>query len=92
MKFDDFANIMAMYPTTPNRVISDTLGIPLITINYFAYAMGLCKAGRKCKRPTSNYVVYYNALTGEVNYRSKNDFKISVSKKPVKLKVGWNEL
>lgn len=92
MKFDDFANIMAMYPTTPTRVISKTLGIPEMAINYLAYAMRLHKVGRKPKVHTTNYIVYYNALTGEVGCRSRKGFKIRVSKKPIKLKVGWNEL
>jgi hypothetical protein len=92
MKYDVFANIMAMYPTTPTEKISKELGVPVKTIKVLANSMGIYKEGRKhsdnCCQST---VVTYNARTAEVGFVF-GPFEIKYSKKPVKLQVAWKDL
>ena len=92
MKYDVFANIMAMYPTTPAKKISEMFGVPIPEIHTVANGMGIYKNKRSKDSAKSKIVIFYNARTGEVNYRNEKDFLILYSKKPVKLKVEWSEL
>ena len=92
MKYDVFANIMAMYPTTPTKKISKELGVPERTIKLLANSMGIHKEGRKHSRNGSqSTVVTYNAITAEVSFVF-GPFEIKHSRKPVKLQVAWKDL
>jgi hypothetical protein len=94
MRFDDFATIMAMYPTTPTQKIAEEFGYSPHEIKLMATTMGIYKRGRKrAKRhhPISNLVIY-NALTAEVYLQWGRFFEIFYSYKPVKLQKGWNDL
>ena len=92
MKYDVFANIMAMYPTTPTEKISKELGVPVKTIKVLANSMGIYKEGRKhSDNGCQSTVVTYNARTAEVGFVF-GPFEIKRSKKPVKLQVAWKDL
>lgn len=87
MKFDDFANIMAMYPTTPTRKISEEFGVSTVMIKNLANGMGIYKKGRRHKHNIRKVLVVYNAVTGEVCYQSRNTYIPIYSKKPIKLRA-----
>ncbi len=87
MKFDDFANIMAMYPITPTREISQQFGVAEHIITTYAHGMGVYKKGRKHKVIVPKLLVLYNAVTGEVSYQSKDAYFPKYSNKPIKLKA-----
>ena len=94
MGFDDFATIMAMYPTTPTLKIAEEFGYSPHEINLMASTMGIYKRGRKRANrhhPLSNLVIY-NALTAEVHLKWGRFFEICYSNKPVRLQKEWNEL
>lgn len=93
MTFDDFANIMAMYPKTPTDQLSSMFGIHEQTIKVMANACGVHKAGRKhSPRLTARTVVTYDARTAEVNMIFTSQFTLRRSRKPVKLQLKWEEL
>ena len=92
MKYDVFANIMAMYPTTPTKKISERFGVSVKVINVLANSMGVYKRGRKHQKKNYSTLVIYDARTAEVCYQTKNEYIPQYSKKPVKLKVDWKEL
>ena len=92
MKYDVFANIMAMYPTTPTKEIADLFGISSKFIAQLASSMGVYKEGRKHKGRCKNNVVIYNARTAEVHFQFGDTYKVRISKKPVKLQVKWENL
>ena len=92
MKYDVFANILAMYPTTPTKKISERFGVSVKVINVLANSMGVYKKGRKHKRKNYSTLVIYDARTAEVGIRFKDSYIPQYSKKPVKLKVDWKEL
>ena len=85
MKYDVFAKIMAMYPTTPTKKISDEFGVSTIVIKNLANGMGIYKKGRRHKQNTRKLVVIYNAITGEVC--CQNTYIPHYSNKPIKLRV-----
>jgi hypothetical protein len=93
MGFDEFATIMAMYPTTPTQKIAKEFGYSPIEIKLIANTMGIYKRGRKRtkRHPLSNLVIY-NALNAEVHLQWGRFFEICYSNKPVKLQKEWNEL
>ena len=81
MKYDVFANIMAMYPTTPTKKISKELGVSERTIKLLANSMGIHKEGRKHSgNGCQSTVVTYNARTAEVGFVF-GPFEIKRSKK-----------
>ncbi len=93
MTFDEFATIMAMYPTTPTDKLSSMFGIHEQTIKVMANACGVHKAGRNYKpKMTTRTVVTYDARTAQVGMSSTSLFKIRRSIKPVKLQLRWEEL
>ena len=65
MKYGDFATIMAMYPTTPTKKISEMFGFSPQIIKVMANSCGVHKEGRKRQKVgrTSSCLVIYNALT-----------------------------
>ena len=92
MKYDVFANIMAMYPTTPTKKISKEFGVSERTIKLLANSMGIHKQGRKHSgNRRQSTVVTYNARTAEVGFVF-GPFEIKHSRKPVKLQVAWKDL
>ena len=93
MTFDEFATIMAMYPTTPTDKLSKMFGRGEQTIKVMANACGVHKAGRNYKpKMTTRTVVTYDARTAQVGMISTSLFKIRRSIKPVKLRIKWEEL
>ena len=93
MTFDEFATIMAMYPTTPTDQLSSMFGIHEQTIKVMANACGVHKAGRKYKpKTTMRTVVTYDARTAQVGLSSTSLFTLRRSRKPVKLKLKREEL
>lgn len=93
MTFDEFATIMAMYPTTPTDKLSSMFGIHEQTIKVMANACGVHKAGRKYKpKTTMRTVVTYDARTAEVGMIFASHFTLRRSRKPVKLQLKWEEL
>ena len=87
MKYDVFAKIMAMYPTTPTRKISEEFGVSPVVIKNFANGMGIYKKGRRHKPNIRKLTVVYNAVTGEVCYQNWNTYFPIYSKKPIKLRA-----
>ncbi len=87
MQYDVFAKIMAMYPTTPTRKISEEFGVAEHIINRYAHGMGVYKKGRKHKVIAPKLLILYNAVTGEVSFQSKDSYFPTYSKKPIKLKA-----
>ena len=94
MKYGDFATIMAMYPTTPTKKISEMFGFSPQIIKVMANSCGVHKEGRKRQKVgrTSSCLVIYNALTAEVHFVFRKGFRITRSRKPVKLRLKWDEL
>ena len=94
MTFDEFANIMAMYPTTPTDKLSSMFGIHEQTIKVMANACGVHKAGRKHNpnKIARATIVTYNARTAEVKMAFASQFRLVRSRKPVKLQLKWEEL
>ena len=92
MKYDVFANIMAMYPTTPTKKISKEFGVSERIIKVLANSMGIHKEGRKHSgNGSQSTVVGYNAITAEVGL-VVGTFDSKTSQKPVKLQVAWKDL
>lgn len=87
MQYDVFAKIMAMYPTTPTRKISEEFGVSPVVIKNLANGMGIYKKGRRHKPNIRKDLVVYNAITGEVCYQSRNSYIPIYSNKPIKLRV-----
>ena len=94
MTFDEFATIMAMYPTTPTDKLSKMFGIDAHMIKTVANACGVHKAGRKRdqNRIARSTIVTYNARTAEVKMAFASQFRLVRSRKPVKLQLKWEEL
>lgn len=93
MTFDEFATIMAMYPTTPTEELSKMFGRGEHSIKVIANACGVHKAGRKYKpKTTMRTVVTYDARTAEVGMIFASHFTLRRSRKPVKLQLKWEEL
>jgi hypothetical protein len=94
MKYGDFATIMAMYPTTPTKKISEMFGFSPQIIKVMANSCGVHKEGRKRQKVgrTSSCLVIYNALTAEVHFEFQKSFRLIRSRKPVKLRLKWDEL
>ena len=93
MTFDEFATIMAMYPTTPTEELSKMFGRGEHSIKVMANACGVHKAGRKYKpKTTTRTVVTYDARTAEVGMIFASHFTLRRSRKPVKLQLKWEEL
>lgn len=93
MTFDEFATIMAMYPTTPTEELSKMFGRGEHSIKVMANACGVHKAGRKYKpKTTMRTVVTYDARTAEVGMIFASHFTLRRSRKPVKLQLKWEEL
>ena len=94
MKYGDFATIMAMYPTTPTKKISEMFGFSPQIIKVMANSCGVHKEGRKRQglRQPSSCIVTYNALTAEVHFEFQKSFRLIRSRKPVKLRLKWDEL
>lgn len=93
MTFDEFATIMAMYPTTPTEELSKMFGRGEHSIKVMANACGVHKAGRKYKpKTTMRTVVTYDARTAQVGMSSTSLFTLRRSRKPVKLQLKWEEL
>ncbi len=94
MTFDEFATIMAMYPTTPTDKLSMMFGIDAQVIKNVASACGVHKAGRRHdpSRIARSTIVTYNARTAEVKVTIARKFRLVRSRKPVKLQLKWEEL
>ncbi len=94
MKYGDFAMIMAMYPTTPTKEIAEMFGYSPQIIKVIANSCGVHKEGRKHQRLRQPFscIATYNALTAEVHFVFQKGFRITRSRKPVKLRLKWDEL
>ena len=87
MKFDDFANIMAMYPTTPTCDLAEEFKVSPVVIKNLANGMGIYKRGKRHKPSIRKDLVVYNAITGEVCCQSKDTYFPIYSNKPIKLRA-----
>ncbi len=94
MTFDEFATLMAMYPTTPTEELSKMFGRGEHSIKVMANACGVHKAGRKYNpnKIARATIVTYNARTAEVKMAFASQFRLVRSRKPVKLQLKWEEL
>lgn len=87
MKYDVFAKIMAMYPTTPTTKLAMEFRVSANVIKKMANGMGVYKAGRRHKHNIRKVLVVYNAITGEVYCQSKDKYYPRYSNNPIKLRV-----
>lgn len=86
--------IMALYPTTPTEELAEMFGESVRQIRVMANSCHIYKQGRKRARHSKEIetMLVYNARTAEVHVDTKTRFVIKRSKKPVKLRLKWEEL
>lgn len=87
MKYDVFAKIMAMYPTTPTTKLAMEFRVSANVIKKMANGMGVYKAGRRHKKQKQDSLIVYNAITGEVSCQSKEKYYPRYSNNPIQLRA-----
>ena len=87
MKYDVFAKIMAMYPTTPTSKLAKEFRVSTTIIKRMANGLGVYKTGRRHNKHKQDSLIVYNAITGEVCCQSKEKYYPRYSNNPIQLRA-----